>query len=119
MNKFLSGKIERVASATLVVPAVARDRDGGRGDRDADNVVFCDRLSNNGGGYTKFVSDLVGQLTQEPFHLMDADRSSGIIDTDLKHSSACICECTEGLEIFVLPRLLEFSVLTLNHGGYG
>jgi len=119
MNEFLSGKIERVASATLIVPAVARDRDRGRGDRDADNVVFCDRLSNNGGGYTKFVSDLVGQFPQKPFHVMNANRSSGVIDTDLEHPAACICKCTEGLEVFVLPGLLEFNVLALDHGGCG
>ena len=68
---------------------------------------------------TKFVSDLVGQFSQEPLHLMDADRSSGIIDAYLKHPAACICKCAEGLETFVLPGLLEFNVLALDHGGYG
>ena len=72
--------------------------------------IPCDKRNKQ----SQLVADGIGNIFNPCLCILYSDYISIVINPHIESTSISVCKCTDGFEIQVTPRLLEFYVLVLS-----
>ena len=64
---------------------------------------------------TNCITDLVGQIFQELFHIVNTDHIPVVIHTNVNLSALSVSKATDPVQVFVSPGFFPFNILPFDH----